>query len=319
LAVNSSEIKEILGTFPEIGKWPDLVGVFDRAGDVKRPDWELPILACQAVGGDRSQALPGAVAVACLQLSIIIVDDILDDDCGGVHFLYGNGPAANMALAYQSLAALSLCRAEISDFDKARASEALNRAALKTATGQQLDVQNLRGEESYWLVIHAKSTPFYGFAFELGAILGSASASITQDMYSLGVVIGEIIQVEDDLIDALEVPANADWKQGRNNLLLLYAQTAEHEKREQFLRLLTKIDDPGALAEAQRILVSCGAVSYASYQLINRYRKAIKLLRGMSLIDPSGLHHVLDEYADSLRTRLKLSDIELFNESLKDI
>jgi len=138
-------------------------------------------------------------------------------------------------------------------------------------------------------------------------------------MYSLGVVIGEIIQVEDDLIDALEVPANADWKQGRNNLLLLYAQTAEHEKREQFLRLLTKIDDPGALAEAQRILVSCGAVSYASYQLINRYRKAIKLLRGMSLIDPSGLHHVLDEYADSLRTRLKLSDIELFNESLKDI
>jgi len=179
LAVNSSEIKEILGTFPEIGKWPDLVGVFDRAGDVKRPDWELPILACQAVGGDRSQALPGAVAVACLQLSIIIVDDILDDDCGGVHFLYGNGPAANMALAYQSLAALSLCRAEISDFDKARASEALNRAALKTATGQQLDVQNLRGEESYWLVIHAKSTPFYGFAFELGAILGSASASIT--------------------------------------------------------------------------------------------------------------------------------------------
>jgi len=319
LAVKNADIIDFLEALPEVNKWPELVAVFARAGDVKRPDWDLPILACQAVGGNRSQSLPGAVAVACLQLSIIIVDDILDDDSRGAHLEYGVGTAANMALAYQSLAALILTQAEISEVEKTRASTSLNKATLQTAIGQQLDVQNLRGEDSYWMVVRAKSTPFYGLALELGAILGSASVHVSGGMHSLGVIIGEIIQIEDDLNDALEVPANADWKMGRNNLLLLYAQTAEYAERERFVNLCAGTDDPGALAEAQRILITCGAVSYAAYHLVSRYRKAKQLLARLSLKDPSHLHHILDEYSDSLLSLLNQSDVEISTESLMDL
>ncbi len=319
MPVKNTDVREILGALPEVRKWPELAAIFDRAGDIERPDWELPILACLAVGGDRSQALPGAVAIACLQLSIIIIDDILDNDSRGAHLKYGIGPAANMALAYQSLAALILTQADISDLDKTRANTALNKAAVETATGQHLDVQNLRGEDSYWMVVRAKSTPFYGLALELGAILGSASVHVAGGMNSLGAIIGEIIQIEDDLNDALEVPANADWKMGRNNLLLLYAQTAEFEEREQFVHLCARIDEPGALAEAQRILITCGAVSYAAYHLVSRYRKAKKLLGGISLKDPSVLHHILDEYAESLLSLLNQSGVEISTDSLMDL
>jgi geranylgeranyl pyrophosphate synthase len=223
-----------------------------------------------------------------------------------------------MALAYQSAAIMCLAQADMSGSQRASASIALARAALATSAGQHLDVQNLRGEESYWTVVEAKSTPFYGAAFEIGAILGSASDHVARDMNSLGVIIGEIIQIEDDLDDALEVPANADWKMGRNNLLLLYAQTAEFEERERFVHLCTRTDEPTALAEAQRILITCGAVSYAAYQLVSRYRKAKKLLTGISLKDPSVLHHILDEYANSLFSLLKQSEVEISMESLMD-
>ena len=102
----------------------------------------------------------------------------------------------------------------------------LAQAALGTAFGQDLDVQNLRGEANYWRVVGAKSTPFYGAALQLGAVLGGASLDTGKALYDFGVSLGEMIQVFDDLMDAFQSPANPDWSEGRNNLAILYATTA---------------------------------------------------------------------------------------------
>ena len=69
-------------------------------------------------------------------------------------------------------------------------------------------------------------------------------------------LIGEIIQIEDDIEDAYAVPANADWRQGRNNLLLLDGRTAEHARREQFLAPPGNVGPAENLDEAQRILTA---------------------------------------------------------------
>ena len=58
------EIKEIISGLPGVSAWPELADFIDRAGNDSRPDWDLPILACQAVGGDESTALYGAAAIA---------------------------------------------------------------------------------------------------------------------------------------------------------------------------------------------------------------------------------------------------------------
>lgn len=301
-------IKELVASLPEVQLWPELAALFDRAGDAPRPDWELPILACEAVSGSQENAYLGAAAVACLQLSIILIDDILDDDLRGAHRQYGVGPAANIAAAYQAAAIRLIQQSSVEERFKSAGQSTLAKAALDTAVGQQLDIKNLSGEDDYWRVIRAKSTPFYGAVLELGAHLGKAEPNIAAQMHQLGVMIGEIIQIEDDLTDALEIPANADWIQGRNNLLILYARTADHKHRDHFFELLKHIEIPGALNEAQQILVSSGAVAYAAYQLIWRYHQSRKLLDSMALLRPEPLVKVLKDYADTLVKLLEINN-----------
>jgi geranylgeranyl pyrophosphate synthase len=313
------EIKALIETLPGVTAWPELASLFDEAGSVPRPDWELPLLACKAVGGDWAAALYAAAAIACLQISIILVDDILDDDLRGAHNQLGEGQAANMALAYEAAAMLLGAKASQNPLRQGEIMDCLAKAALETAAGQQLDVQNLQGEEEYWAVVSAKSTPFYGAALQAGALVGDADLMTSEGMYKLGVLIGEIIQLEDDLTDSLEKPANADWYQGRNNQLIMFARTAEHPDRDRFLELLLSIDEPAALAEAQKILVSSGAVSYCAYQLVQRQQRASRLLEELDLKNPAPLCNILSDYANSLRNLLQLSGIELSISDLKDL
>jgi len=269
-----------------------------------RPDWDLPILSCLAVGGREADGLAGSAAIACLQISIILVDDMLDDDPRGEYRVRGSGPTANLALAFQSVAFRLLDEVTLPDEIKSASYSCLAHIALATASGQGLDARNLTGEENYWRVIKAKSTPFYGGALQIGGVLGGAGPEITNHLYKIGVIIGEIIQVEDDLHDSFEVPANPDWMAGRNNLLLLYASSAPHPDQERFNSLRFKVEDQTSLVEAQQILISSGALSYSAYHLIDRYKKAKKLLANIQLDDRDLIENILNDYATSLVTFL---------------
>jgi geranylgeranyl pyrophosphate synthase len=301
---------------PEVGAWPEIIAILERVKDVPYPDWELPIIVCRAVAGRTEKALPGAAAVACMQRSILLVDDMLDEDPRGKHHQYGYGWAANLALAFQATAFRLVERADVSDAHQTAITSALAQMAQTTALGQYLDSQNLTGEEDYWNVVRTKSAPFYGAAYKIGALLGNAPSEMADNLYKLGALIGEIIQLEDDLVDAFETPANADWQQGRNNLLILYARTADHHDRERFVTLLPQIDKAEALEEAQQILVVCGAVSYCAYELVERYRAARDLLDSLCLPNPTPLLDILVRYADTLIDRLQLGGVEVTRETL---
>jgi geranylgeranyl pyrophosphate synthase len=173
-------------------------------------------------------------------------------------------------------------------------------------------------EANYWKVVRAKSTPFYGAAYEIGALLGNAHPEIVQGLYELGTIIGEIIQIEDDLTDAFQNPANADWHQGRNNLLILYALTAEHPSQERFVTLRAQIANPERLEEAQQILIASGAVSYCAFHLVTRYQAARRLLDSLHLYDPTPIQDTLENYADSLLALLQMSGVKVSRELLLD-
>jgi len=89
----------------------------------------------------------------------------------------------------------------------------------------------------------------------VGALLGNASHQVAVSLRGLGILIGEIVQISDDLSDAFQTPASPDWTQGRPSLPILYASTADHPDRARFMDLLLQGDDPQALREAQQILV----------------------------------------------------------------
>jgi geranylgeranyl pyrophosphate synthase len=177
--------------------------------------------------------------------------------------------------------------------------------ALTMAYGQDLDARNLTGEENYWKVTHAKSSSYFGTARHIGAILGKANPKTIDRLRELGAITGDAIQIHDDIQDAMETPANPDWKQGRNNLLFLYALTADHPDRDRFQALRSHIDDPEALRSAQQILIRSGAVSYAMYHLCQSYLAAQKILNETPLADPASLRSVIDQYIVPLVHLLK--------------
>ena len=306
-----SNIKAHVLAVTEVAAWPEMVSILEPAKNMPHPGWHLPVLACQAVGGDVSMAVPGAAAIACLEISIILVDDMLDEDPRGEHLRRGSGQTANLALAFQAAAFRVIEQAPVATDQHAAIIASLAQVALATALAQHWDVQNLGDEENYWKVVRAKTTPLYSTALHIGVLLGGATSEVAAGLRDFGVLFGETIQIRDDLFDAFQTPANPDWKQGRNSLPILYARMADHPDRAWFMTLLPQIDDPQALQAAQQILIGCGAVSYCAYHIFKRYREARQLLESIPLTDPAPMMDLLAWQTQSLIKLFQTSGAEI--------
>jgi geranylgeranyl pyrophosphate synthase len=311
-----------------VAAWPEIAALFEAKASAPRPDWEWPLIACQAVDGDLTAGRTGAAAIACLYISIILVDDMLDEDPRGEHLRRGVGPTANMAFALQAAAFRLVDRAPVSATQRAAVADSLAWAALETARGQHLDFQSLaaegqEGEESYWEVVRTKSTPFYGTALHVGALLGDAEPQAAESLRDLGLLFGEVIQIQDDLLDAFQVPANPDWTQQRPNLAILYGRTADHPDRGLLRQLADELghhathgaspcaDDERRLRQAQRILIDCGAVSYCAYHLIARHREARRMLAGLPVPKPQPIARLVAQQTQPLIQILQSRGIDV--------
>jgi len=287
---------DILCASPVIQLWPDAQALLKRVAAQNPRYWKLPGIACEAVGGTIEQAVPAVAAIACLQISILLIDDLLDDDPRGEYRTLGVPAAANLAEAFQAAGLSAIIHsASASPSTKLAALRSLSLAALTTALGQHLDAQNPADEAAYWRVVETKSTPFFSAALHIGALLGGAPAEMAEQVRQFGCLYGEMIQIHDDLNDSLAVPANPDWRLGRASLPILFAQTVDHPDQARFLELRRDVTVPEALAEAQNILIRCGAVSYGVHQLLCRYQIAQKALRAMRLVHRAGLEALLEE------------------------
>jgi len=101
---NVESIKAHVLALPEVAAWPEIVSLIEREESKPPLYWDLPVLACQAVRGNVPVVTPGVAAIACMQISIILVDDMLDEDPRGEYLRSGSGPTANLALAFQATA-----------------------------------------------------------------------------------------------------------------------------------------------------------------------------------------------------------------------
>jgi len=293
LKITASTLRKLILGVPGMDRWREVEELFPDTEDDIRLDWQLPGIACAAVGGGYTDAFPAMAALACVQVSIILVDDMLDEEPEGAHQRFGIGRTANLALALQAAGSVLIDQCRVDPSYRAAAAHALNRMALATAAGQELDVRNLDGEENYWQVVRAKSTPFYGIGLEIGALLGGASPQMTEVMYNVGVLFGEAIQIYDDLEDAFQSPANSDWAQGRNNLAILYGLNADYPQKEDFLAYKSQATDLSALHKAQQLLIDSGAVSYCAFQLLQRQMAARNCLDSVKLAQRERIEHLL--------------------------
>jgi geranylgeranyl pyrophosphate synthase len=291
--MDAEEVKARVLSLPEVAAWPDMVDILEQFVDKPHQVWEWPYRACLAVGGEGSLASSSAAALLCMMFSISLVDDMLDQDPRGVYRKVGDAAAANISFAFQSASFRILAGMPVDAERRVAVMQAFAEMGLTMAYGQELDIRNLSGEENYWKVTHTKSTPYFATALHVGAVIGNADAETAARIRELGGLLGDEIQIHDDIKDALDSPANPDWKQMRNNLLFLYAKTADHPDRERFIALQPGVDDPETLKAAQQILIRCGAVSYAMYHICRLHQSCMGILREVHLKDPKPLEELV--------------------------
>jgi geranylgeranyl diphosphate synthase, type I len=309
-----TEIKGCLLAQPLFQTWPDLQRVLERATATRPRDWQLPLVACAAVGGEPMQAIPAAAAIACAQINIILIDGMLDAEPDGEHQRLGMPATANLAAAFQAAALVAMAASDAPSGAKLAALQHLNAMLLTTTLGQYWDTQNSTNEETYWRVVRTKSTPFFGTALYVGAILAGARPEIAEQLKQIGDLHGEMIQIHDDLNDTMAAPANSDWTLGRSPLPILFAQNVEHSERARFMALraeVTKTPDPNILAEAQAILIRCGAVSYGVAHLVSRYQQAKALVEVLPVQYPERLVNLIEELITPVWALCESLDISL--------
>lgn len=308
-----SQLVDEFSRISQVRDWEELKSVFQHAASGRPKHWLLPLRACKSVGGDGRQAFPAMLAIACGHISIILVDDMLDNDTRGMHISTGMAATANMVSALQSAAGVAISGSGMNPAAKLRAMETVNAMFLSTSLGQDWDVKTvLIDQETYWKIARAKSSPFFSTAFEVGALAGGASLELAARVRKLGVIYGEMIQIHDDLDDSLAVPAKPDWNIGRASLPILFAQVVDHPSRPRFEELRPHAcEQPLALQEAQQILIDCGAVSYCIYELLKRHDQARGLITALPLEQRGVMEEIYNDVIQPVFHLLEEADANL--------
>ncbi|HZF09835.1 MAG TPA: polyprenyl synthetase family protein [Thermoanaerobaculia bacterium] len=305
------EMKARIRSLHEVAAWPEMLELIERVGYRESLSvWDYPRIACTAVGGDAAMALPAAAAIFCSLISIHLVDDMLDLDPRGDYRRLGEGRIANLALAFQAAGHRLLDDSDLPASTRSALQATLARMALGTAFGQGLDACEVTGEEEYWRVVGEKTPPLFGAAFRMGAQIAGAPEAVAEGLDRLGCILGRLVQVSDDLSDALQAPAGADWQRRSNNLPILYAMTAEHPDRERFLALSGRVEEPEALAAAQKILLSSGAVSFCAFKMFEFSKEAQSLFQRLPLASPEPVALLLETHLTPLHRMLASVGVE---------
>lgn len=224
----------------------------------------LVMLVCEALGGQREDALARAVLIECVQAATLVHDDVVDGDA-----LRRGGPALWITLGQRRaillgdlMFATALMQAARLGADDVRV---LAEAIGTVATGayreplSARDVAHHRAPSTlYERVIHCKTGALFGAAGRLGAIAAGVNRARADAACVFATRLGEAYQMADDIADLLEDDTAAD-PQRAAGLALLRAH----------------FDECGVLVEPGAHGSDTSAATHASRALAPRVRREI--------------------------------------------
>jgi geranylgeranyl diphosphate synthase type I len=270
-------------------------------GKMLRP--ALTLLACEAVGGDPSAAMPAAVAIELLHNFSLIHDDIEDrsDMRHGRTTLWrlvGVAQAINagdgmFVLAERTL--LDLERAGVAPPRVLAASRLLNDACVALCEGQH---QDLGFEDrprvtlaEYEAMIAGKTAALIGACMGIGAVAGGADDATVAAMAMCGIRLGMAFQIQDDVLgiwgETTETgkPAADDIRSRKKSFPVVYAfdhaAGAELGTLDRAYASSSLSEDD--VAEVRRALEATGAHTAATSTAEQWASQAIDTLRPLEL------------------------------------
>jgi len=267
------------------------------------PFLRLPLLTCEATGGDPAYAIPVAAAWHLLHCAAALLDDVEDQ---ALEVPLDPARVVNWATALTFAAQLLLRRPARWGLPAALAlalSEAFNSASLRVCAAQDADlVAGPEGDlslDDYWRIAGAKGGEPLALACRAGAMLGTRPQTEVDIYATFGYHLGVLVQLGDDL-HALWAPrGRGDLTTAGRTLPVVYALTvALPDARVRLHSLLRRApDDPAALCELQAALANQGALHYVTLQAGKQHHLAREAL--LSAARPAVAQHELIKLLDA--------------------
>lgn len=306
-------LKSLILNLPLCQSWPHLHDHIEGLPDktTGHSPWDLMQWAWDVAGRSVPSPEHTAAALVCSMESIRLVDDLLDEDSGGKQHQLGIGNCANLALGLQAMGQQLIHDANYPEPLRLALSMALSRMMADTALGQYHDANSPTNEALYWEIVALKTPPLFQAALQMGAILGGMVPPETEAIRKIGISLGHLIQISDDLHDVLQPEPGADWQYPERNLALLFGLQAEHPYRTTFQGLLGQWKKPRVHQELQQLLIESGAISYGIYHMAHWHKKGLEDTLDMPPVFAEATPHIFERFTDQIIHLLSKSGIPI--------
>lgn len=264
----------------------------------KRMRPAMALACCGAVGGDRSKAIPLAVAVEYIHNFTLVHDDLMDGDetrrgMPTIHVKYGMPTAvlagdALFAKAFQIIADL-----DVPDKAMRGVLKYVTKAVWDLARGQQMDINNegrIVTEEVYIETIRLKTAVLFAAAAAGGAIVGGADKKTVEAINEYAVDLGLGFQMYDDYLgiagDSSKTGKSVgnDIRKGKCTVMVTHAvkNIEDLKELEEFKSILGKSNaSDDEIHRTLEILEKAGSIDYALKTAQARVDTAISKIRSL--------------------------------------
>ncbi|MEQ9187873.1 MAG: polyprenyl synthetase family protein [Cryomorphaceae bacterium] len=205
----------------------------------------LALMGCDLMGGDRSKAMPQAIAVEVFHNFTLVHDDIMDSAKvrrglptvhkkwdSNIAILSGDGM---LVVTYQYLA-------KADPMHLPKLNHIFSTTALEVCEGQQLDMDFAHRSsvsiEEYTYMIRRKTAVLLGGAMQLGAVVAGAEEQDLQRIKAFAEDMGLAFQLRDDYLDSfgdLESfgkEIGGDIKEGKRTWLTIKAYESANQAQK---------------------------------------------------------------------------------------
>lgn len=246
----------------------------------KRMRPAMTIACCGAVGGDKTKAVPLAVAIEYIHNFTLVHDDLMDGDeqrrgMTTIHIKYGMPTAvlagdALFAKAFQIIADL-----DVSDDAMRGIMKYVTKAVWDLARGQQMDINNegkIVSEDVYIETIRLKTSVLFAAAAAGGAIAGGADEKTVRAINEYAIDLGLGFQMYDDYLGVAGESSKTgksvgnDIRKGKCTVMITHAMGHIKDAKElkEFKGILGKADaSEKEISRALEILENAGSIKYA--------------------------------------------------------
>jgi len=287
---------------------------YPKAGG-KRMRPAMVLAAAGAVGGDKSKAIPLAVAIEYIHNFTLIHDDYMDGDdkrrgMTTIHVGYG-GPTAILAgdalfaRAFEVIAQLDTSDSVVRDVLKV-----VTRAVWDLARGQQMDVNNENGEEvtmdEYIETIRLKTSVLFAAGAAGGALIGGADKRTVEAVHEYAMLLGVAFQMFDDVLGLTGDPVKLgksvgnDVRKGKSTVMVTHAlkNIKDEKTMKEFRSVLGKMNATESdIQKARKIMEAAGSVDFAMALATDYTKRAIAKLDILKPSEDKEFMIALAEYA----------------------